>query len=310
MTDIAPQRRSVRLPWGAVSLLEWQAEDTATAAERPTVVLLHGAGADSAELSWSSLSRTREQDRGLGPELAAAGFRVIAPDHPGFGHSGAGTWPVDTEQYVDYLGELIAAVGLDHYVLGGLSFGGALALGHALRRPEGLDSLVLLAPHGIQPGMGHGAAARPARIATRAAVASGALRGLSRLTARSERLTTASLAGVFRHPQRMSPALQRAALQAVRDSNGLEGSSRWQRSEVTWDGYATDHTPRLHEIAVPVLLVNGADDRAVPVARAAVAAERLPHARFEVVADAGHWVQRERPEIVLPLVRSWLEEDS
>ncbi|CQD24966.1 alpha/beta hydrolase [Mycolicibacterium conceptionense] len=62
-----PTRSSVDLPCGSVSYLTW-APDLAA----PAVVLLHGGGVDNASLSWG----------GIGPRLAEAGYRVIAPDHP------------------------------------------------------------------------------------------------------------------------------------------------------------------------------------------------------------------------------------
>jgi pimeloyl-ACP methyl ester carboxylesterase len=63
------RRRTCDLGWGTVSYLEWL-PDRATG---PDVLLLHGGGVDCAALSWG----------GLAPVLAAAGHRVIAPDHPG-----------------------------------------------------------------------------------------------------------------------------------------------------------------------------------------------------------------------------------
>jgi pimeloyl-ACP methyl ester carboxylesterase len=56
-----------------------------------------------------------------------------------------------------------------------------------------------------------------------------------------------------------------------------------------------------------VLVVHGDRDTGVPVARAEEAARRLPDAQLVVAPDAGHWVQRDRPEIVVPAVIDFLK---
>lgn len=59
---------------GPVSCLSWLPDADPTG---PDVLLLHGAGLDSAELSWGE----------VGPALAASGQRVFASDHPGYGQT-------------------------------------------------------------------------------------------------------------------------------------------------------------------------------------------------------------------------------
>ncbi|MCW5954174.1 MAG: alpha/beta fold hydrolase, partial [Propionibacteriaceae bacterium] len=83
------RRRSVDLGWGQVSYLEWLPDGQAKA----DVLLLHGGGADCAELSWG----------GVGPVLAEAGYRVIAPDHPGYGESPLPGWTASQERLVAYV---------------------------------------------------------------------------------------------------------------------------------------------------------------------------------------------------------------
>jgi len=50
----------------------------------------------------------------------------------------------------------------------------------------------------------------------------------------------------------------------------------------------------LPEIATPVTLINGRNDRVVPVANAEFLHERLPNSRLEII-DAGHFVWEEAP---------------
>lgn len=57
-----------------------------------------------------------------------------------------------------------------------------------------------------------------------------------------------------------------------------------------------------------MLIVHGSRDVGVPVARVRAAAELIPDARLVVVEGAGHWVQRDRPDAVVPAMLSFLAE--
>jgi len=127
---------------GTVDFRGWRTWYRVTGAQRPAgplapVVLLHGGpGATHDYL---------DAMRGL----AADGRAVVQYDQLGNGRSthlrdrGADFWTV--ELFRDELDNLLAALGLagGPYHLLGQSWGGCLALEHALQRPRGLRSLVL-----------------------------------------------------------------------------------------------------------------------------------------------------------------------
>jgi pimeloyl-ACP methyl ester carboxylesterase len=98
-------------------------------------------------LFWHALGpEASGQDlAGIAPAIAAAGFRVLAVDAPGFGRSAA----LATERYrldslVDLLHELADERDLDRPVLMGHSWGGAIAVSYAGAYPEDVRALVLL----------------------------------------------------------------------------------------------------------------------------------------------------------------------
>ncbi len=77
--------------------------------------------------------------------LVEAGFHVVSPDLPGYGDSPA----LAAEDYsvpamADRLWSLADQLGLDRVVLGGHSWGGAIAAYMAAARPERVESLVLV----------------------------------------------------------------------------------------------------------------------------------------------------------------------
>jgi 3-oxoadipate enol-lactonase len=60
-----------------------------------------------------------------------------------------------------------------------------------------------------------------------------------------------------------------------------------------------DVTERLKEIAVPCLVMVGADDIAMPLAFSQTLQHHLPRAEpVEVIAGAGHFLPREKPDVV------------
>ncbi|MBL1076969.1 alpha/beta fold hydrolase [Nocardia sp. 2] len=103
------------------------------------LVLLHGAGADSALISYAGVLTSFAPHR-----------RVVAPDLPGYGASALPPGAVpDIGWYVDWVEHLCRAMGLDRIDLGGLSLGGFIALQTALDRPGLVRRLVLINPAGL-----------------------------------------------------------------------------------------------------------------------------------------------------------------
>lgn len=101
------------------------------------LLLLHGFGANKDH--WAMIAR-----------LLTPHFRVIAPDLPGFGDSSrldAAQYGV--EQQLARIADFARALGVERFHLGGNSMGGYLATLYALRHPEQVKSLWLLAPAGV-----------------------------------------------------------------------------------------------------------------------------------------------------------------
>ncbi|WP_260929423.1 alpha/beta fold hydrolase [Novosphingobium sp. 9] len=77
------------------------------------------------------------------PDLKAAGYRAIVPDHAGHGASGAVTAPFGVQELANDVEALIAHLGLDEFDVVGLSLGGMVALELALRHPERIGRLIV-----------------------------------------------------------------------------------------------------------------------------------------------------------------------
>lgn len=291
---MSAERRIVDLSWGRVSYLEWRPRSVPA---RSTLLLLHGGGLDSAALSWD----------GTGPALAEAGYRVIAPDHPGYGQSAPAPWPATQERLVAYVGELVEALHLDRYAIGGLSLGGGMTIGHVLQRPEGVTGALLFGSYGLMDHQFQGVLARPAHVLTWLMLRTGVLRLVMRAYAQDRARMERSIRGLVRNPEQRTPALLDDIMEAAQRGEGFASFEQWQRDQYLWNRLRTDYTDRLRSFPCPVLVVHGDHDTGVPVACAENAVRRLPDAQLVAVTDAGHWVQRDRPDVVLPAVVEFLD---
>jgi pimeloyl-ACP methyl ester carboxylesterase len=259
-------------------------------------VLLHGGGVDSASLSWG----------GVGPRLAAAGYRVIAPDHPGYGESPCAPWQITQERLVGHVGELVDALGLESYAVGGLSLGGGMTIGHVLDRPQRITGAMLLGSYGIMPRLSDGPTSLPRQMLTWAMLRTGLLGAASRWAGHSPRAMAWTMATLIGDPAQRTEELMAEIVSATERGRGFAAFQSWQRDQVRWNRLRTNYTPRLPSFSVPALIVHGSRDTGVPVAHAAEAAALIPDAELDVVDGARHWVQRDQPDAVVDAMLSFL----
>ncbi len=105
--------------------------------DAPALVLLHGSMANSA--MWIGDAYAYSQH-----------FRMIALDFPGEpGMSQPLRMSLENNEPVDWLADVLDALGLEKVILGGISLGGGLALSFATACPRRVEKLVLLCPDGL-----------------------------------------------------------------------------------------------------------------------------------------------------------------
>ncbi|HEX6551973.1 MAG TPA: alpha/beta hydrolase [Ktedonobacteraceae bacterium] len=255
------------------------------------VVLLHGAGLDSAALSWGEV---------IGP--LSMHHRIFAPDLPGYGQSSRPDIRYTIDFYVIVVNHLLDILHLEKVNLVGLSLGGAIALALTLHAPTRVEKLVLVDTYGIQDKL---AAQRLSYLYVHLPF----LDELSYwLIGRSRSLVRWSLlAGLIYNPTRLPDELVDQVYQAAREPGAGKAFISLQRSDVRWSGLRSDFTHKLHEITVPTLIVHGAEDTAVPLAYAQRAKALIPHVELYVMQECRHWPQREKPEEFISVVGNFLD---
>ena len=88
------------------------------------------------------------------PATAAAGYRAIALDLPGFGRSAMPDEPITITSYARFLDEFCDALGLVHAAVVGNSMGGFVAAEMGIRHPERVERLVLVDAAGVSTTIG------------------------------------------------------------------------------------------------------------------------------------------------------------
>ncbi|MEL7436734.1 MAG: alpha/beta hydrolase, partial [Chloroflexota bacterium] len=256
------------------------------------VVLLHGGGTDHALLSW----------RDTIPLLIKEGYRVYAPNYPGYGPSPLADEPSTTQNLTKYLEELMDIWQLDDVALVGISMGGALSLSYTLRHSDRVRCVTLIGSYGIQDvAPFHHLSYAMIRMPWLLNWAWSMMRG-SRWAARY------TVSNILNNPEARTDAILGEVMEALNNANSQIAFSQWQRDEIQWYGLNTNFTDELHKLQVPVLLAHGTHDIGVPLKYAERAAEKLPHAQLEIFENAGHWTQRDYPEKFNTLLLNFLAE--
>jgi 3-oxoadipate enol-lactonase len=241
--------------------------------EGTPVVLSHALGLDLS--MWDGFAAT------------LAGTHAVARyDHRGHGASAVPSGPYTLDALVDDAARVIREWGRGPVVWVGLSMGGMVGQGLAIRHPELLKGLVLANTTARYPD-----AARDAWRQRIAAVEGGGMAAVADMVV--ERYLHADFRAA--HPE-SARALREQLLRC--DPAGYVASC---------DAVgAVDWLDRLGGIAVPTLVIAGALDVGATPEMGRAIAERIPGARFEVLENASHLSVAEEPVAFAALVRDFL----
>ena len=258
---------------------------------RGTFLLLHG------EPTWSYLYKDW-----IGP-LVDLGYRVVAPDHLGFGRSDK---PLDDGWYSiaahrRTLEALIADLDLDHITLVVQDWAGPIGLCTALTDPDRYARLFLfntwLHHDGYEYSEGirwwHEAAVDPQRFG-------------------ADMPTGAIVAGTMRRPDVDAESVRRAFDAPFTGPASKAGARRFPACLPFADPRLGDAAlqqrarARLREWDIPIHLAFGDADPVFPYETAEQWATELPGATLDRIPGAGHFVQLDAPASCLAVVREQL----
>ncbi len=227
------------------------------------IVLLHGFPFD--HTMWSPQLEA----------IAAAGFRVLAPDFPRFGQSPAFGEPFTIDGAGHLIADWLSALSIERAVIAGLSMGGYVAMAFARQHRQRLAGLILAdtksAPDDAAGREGRDKAIAKVQVDGPAAFSESMVGKL---------ISPKANQGVFDLAKsimlRQNAEAITTALMALRDR--------------------PDATPGLAAITVPTLVIVGEEDAVTPPAAAKALSANIATSELVRIADAGHLSNIEQPE--------------
>jgi pimeloyl-ACP methyl ester carboxylesterase len=247
----------------------WLAYRQAGAAT-PSVVCIHGF-CQSSEYWAPTIER-----------LATDGIAAVAVDLPGFGDSAAAPGPYTMEGYADLLAAMLDAFGVEKATVIGGSMGGVVAQHFAIRHPDRLEKLVLVATGARTPN--------PAAALEKA--------DAIERTPWTEEIATKSVQGFFHRPVDGETLARYRDIVCTAARPAAASASRSNGGSNTLD--------QLADIAAPTLIVQGAHDTGRTPEHGALMASLMPNARLAVLPNSGHTPQLEEPEAFLETLAPFL----
>jgi pimeloyl-ACP methyl ester carboxylesterase len=261
-------------------------------AEAPVILLLHGF--PSSSRMWQPLL-----DRLAGP------FRLVAPDYPGFGHSGA---PGRTEfaytfdRLAEITGRFTEALRLTSYALVVQDYGGPVGFRLALAHPERLTALIVQNAVAHEDGLGPLWQARRDFWADRRAHEAALRENFFSFAA-----TRLRHVGSSPDPENYDPDLwtDELAFLARPGQQDIQADLFYDyRTNVAsypaWQSWLRARQP-------PLLVVWGRYDPSFQAAETEAYCRDVPGAEVHLL-DAGHFALDEQPDLVAELTGSFLRQ--
>jgi pimeloyl-ACP methyl ester carboxylesterase len=264
--------------------------------EGPLVVLLHGF--PEFWFEW------REQI----PALAAAGFRVVAPDMRGYNLSSkpSGIASYKSEAVAKDIADLIRHLGEESAVLVGHDWGAAVAWFVAMEHPEVVKRLVIVnVPHPKRMLQG---------LRTPRQIRKSWYMFFFQLPFIPEKAFAAKDFAAFRKVFKSDPTRPYSDdeiaryVEAWRQPGALTGMLNYYRAAFQRTNPRAARS--LPKIEAPVMVIWGKKDTALGSELAEPPPELVPNVRMEWLPEASHWSPHDEPEKVSNLLIDFAREDA
>jgi pimeloyl-ACP methyl ester carboxylesterase len=248
----------------------------------PTLVLVHGF-ASQAMFDWGNV---------FGP--LAKTHHVIALDQIGFGASDKPQVDYSIQTFVDFLGEFLRTMKVDHFALAGESLGGWIVSSYTIQAlaPENTGKYALPRPDRLilEDAGGH-AALNPA-VAQKPIPISGSIE------------ESRGVAVVFYDKSRVTEDFVRQNFAMKLKANDGITQRLLMRNPVLAKETLND---KLNKITIPTLVVWGANDELVPLDDGKDFAAKIPNAKLVIIPQCGHAPSIEKPKEFLTAVQPFLK---
>lgn len=247
-----------------------------TVGEGPPLLLVNGYAATGEDWDPTFLGALAES------------FQMLCPDNRGVGGSELGGGELTIDGMAADLEALLDSRGIARLPVVGWSMGGFVAQRLAVRAPERVAALALLA---TDPGAPDSTDADPEVWA--------------RLTDHtgSDREQASRLISLL-FPPPLAAEIDRDFGEIVAAARAGLASETLRAQEAAMDAWHRDPPPRAEAPGIPVLVAHGKEDQVIPPANAQALASRWPGSRVELFEGCGHALMAQEPQQLAALIRN------
>lgn len=190
-------------------------------------------------------------------------YRMIMPYHPGFGPTSDQPGLGGMAAYLDHYERVLKDLGISSLILGGISIGGWMATEFALRHPDMVEKLVLVAPGGVyDPSV---------PVPDLNALPPGEV-----------------LSHLAHDPRVFDPYLPKTEEEGGRFQAMLAGEGETLAGLAPEGPFRPGMEKEFGKLTMPVLLLWGEEDRVLPPTLAPFWEKALPNVELRYFRNAGH----------------------
>ena len=249
----------------------------------PTVVMIHGNAGSIQDFEFAAI------------KILSSSYRVVAVDRPGHGGSDRPSRKATVEVQAELLHQTLSILRITEPLLVGHSWGGALALAYALKYPNEVSGLILLAPAAYPDE----SCCAPLATIERIPVIGDLSVAAGKLVAGRQMLRRGLVKAFY--PQRLPN-------QYLKLVSSLWLGQRQLKSYIDDEASLNESlkimSKHYSEICVPVVIVTGDQDQIVSPTQNAYALQRaIPQSRLIEIKNAGHEIPQTHPESIATALR-------
>jgi 2-hydroxy-6-oxonona-2,4-dienedioate hydrolase len=248
----------------------------------PAIVLLHGGIAGSSGLAgW----------RFMIPFLAQNGYRVYAPDRPGFGLADTRPeyWPTrGFMSWAAFVKDFADALCLDQFFLSGNSNGAQTACYFAINNPERIIRMPLIATGGFSQNMGIDKSKLKPAVT------------IPPFDGTEESMQNLMNSIIYRKEAVSKDLLVMRTLAGNQQKESLGAAQKFMREHADDPNYQQQMNlkGRLDKLNIPIIYLFGNQDTFAVTENGYLQEEALPNFQFFWVDECGHQAQTDQPDLV------------
>lgn len=229
-------------------------------------------------------------------------YRCIALDLPGYGKSTKNSTTYSLKDYADFLNSFIEKKNLHDVILVGHSMGGQVAMHTLLAAQDNFKSLVLIAPAGIETFSENEAVVMKASYTAEMVEKS-----------TPEQIRNNFKMNFHQFPEDAEFMIQERITMKEADDMKIYSEVVVNNIHAMLDEPVID---RMSDIEIPVLMIYGKNDLLIPnryfhpaqniTSLVETAKEKIKNLKIELIDEAGHFVNFEKPDQVNTVITEFL----